>query len=46
MRYTEPSFVKYEKIGILALLASEQTANDITTELAEYASGTTTTLTT
>ncbi len=38
VRYNEPSFVKYEKIGILALVANEATAADILSELSEYAS--------
>eukprot|EP00624_Nannochloropsis_granulata_P006951 evm.model.NODE_5579_length_11332_cov_19.341246.5 len=37
VRYNEPTFVKYEKIGILALIASNDTVADIMSELAEYA---------
>jgi vesicle coat complex subunit len=37
VRYNEPTFVKYEKIGILALIANDDTVGDITSELAEYA---------
>jgi len=37
VRYNEPTFVKYEKIGILALIANDDTVADITSELAEYA---------
>lgn len=39
MRYNEPSYVKYEKIDILALIANETSVNDIIAELSEYASG-------
>lgn len=39
VRYNEPSFVKYQKIGILALITNEESVADITGELAEYASG-------
>lgn len=36
VRYNEPTFVKYEKIDILAIIANEETVGDIVAELAEY----------
>jgi len=39
VKYNEPSFVKYEKIDLLALVANETSVQDIVTELSEYASG-------